>query len=176
MDDNGRLTTDRLHPYFEAEGYECKAYDYGLHFAVSLRNRKWAKDLASWVAGDSIGIGHSNGCAILRRASLLGAPFSQLVFINPALDADAEIGPQVKACHVWYSPFDVGLRIAKYFPWSEWGSMGSTGATGTWPPFVNYNKAGTLFTTRSYTHLDIFLPDRISYFGPIMARCVKELE
>lgn len=88
------------------------------------------------------------------------------MFLNPALDADAAVGSQVKACHVWHSPGDIGLRIAKLFPWSQWGSMGATGSVGDWPPWINYDKSGPAFEMKSFTHLDIFLPRVLDYFGP----------
>jgi hypothetical protein len=177
-DHDGKLTTDRLHPFFQAEGYETEAYDYGWHIFVSARNAKWAKELTKRVEENSIGVAHSNGCAILQRASLLGAPFKQLVFINPALKADAKVGPQIKACHVYYSPGDIGLRISHFFPWSEWGSMGATGPTGGWPPFIGYNKLSDIhpFWMRSATHLDMFLPDKLAYWGKRIAKNVKAFE
>lgn len=173
-DDNGKLTTDRLRPYFEAEGYEVEPFDTGWHFFVSARNAKWAAELTKRVEPGSIGVGHSNGCAILQRASMLGAPFSQLVFLNPALDADAEVGPQIKACHVWYSPGDIGLHISRFFWWSEWGEMGAIGPTRGYP-FIKYNKADETipFWSRSVTHLDMFLPDKLKYFGPRIVAEVK---
>lgn len=182
-DNNGGLTTDRLHPFFAAEGYEPESYDYGLHLIVSPFNNKWAKELASRVEDGAVGIGHSNGCLILQKAAYLlekadppGAKFSQLVFINPALKAGAKLPPHIKACHVWYSLLDVGLHVSRFLPWSKWGTMGATGATGGYPPFINYNKMAAPFARRSYTHLDIFIPDNLNYFGPLIARRVREFE
>lgn len=175
-DYNGELTTDLLHPFFADEGYDCEQYDYGFHVLVSMRNGRWAKELTARVKPDAVGIGHSNGCALLRRAAFLDAPFSQLVFINPALDEDADLPAHIKACHVWHSPMDLGLHVSRFFPWSEWGAMGATGATGGYPPFINYNKAAAPFKRRSYSHLDVFFPDNLNYFGELMARRVREYE
>src|ERR1700739_3130784 len=59
-------------------------------------NPRIVKQLISRVGPDDVGCGHSNGCVLLHRAAHLGAPFSQLIYINPALRSDAAPAAQVK--------------------------------------------------------------------------------
>lgn len=175
-DASGKLTTDLLHPYFTAEGYECESYDIGFHLLVSLRANRWARELAARVKPNSVGIGHSFGCLLLQKAAFLGAPFSQLVFINPALPRDAKLPPHIHDAHVWFSRGDVGLRLSPLFWWTGWGDMGARGPTGNYPPWTGYDKSSDRFAVRSYTHLDVFWPEQLAFFGPMIARRVREMQ
>jgi hypothetical protein len=176
-DFDGVATTDRLRPFLEAVGYQVQEWDYGFTGLLGVRflNGKRAKELAGIAKQNPgcVGIGHSNGCALLYRACTEhAAPFSQLVFINPALDEDVEFPSYLKHIHVWYSPHDYPVKFAGLFYKHTWGKMGQVGATRKDPRVSNYNKESELFRIKSYTHLDMFLPEKLDYFGPII---VKEL-
>jgi pimeloyl-ACP methyl ester carboxylesterase len=166
-DNNGVFTTDKLRPFFEAAGYKVKEVDYDFTelVGVAVCDTRIAKVIAALAPEGCIAVGHSNGCAILQLASTYNAPFSQLVFISPALDSKAEVGKQVERIHVWYSPLDMPVRIAEIMHLKHWGDMGAVGYTGTDPRFINYNKQED-FKVHSYTHLDIFLANNIKFFGP----------
>jgi hypothetical protein len=175
-DNNGHRTTDLLTPFFKDKQFEVEEFDYGFTglLGVRLLNDRRAGELAERTRAETIGVGHSNGCAILQKASFLGAPFSQLVFINPALDADAGVGTQVKRIHVWHSPSDLPVRFANTFISHPWGEMGATGYKGTDPRFINYNKEDD-FDVSSQSHLDIFfVKEKLDFFGPLIVNAVVE--
>lgn len=170
----GVVSTDRLRPFFESAGYGFIEHDYGFFglFMAGFLNEREAIRLTKKVHPGDIGVGHSNGCDILLRAARMGAPFSQLVLINPALDAETEFPPEIDYVHVWHSPSDRPVQIAKLLPWHHWGSMGAVGYTGINPKIVNYDKEND-FRVSSCTHSDIFNPDKLAYFGPLMVERVK---
>lgn len=140
-DHNGVRSTDRLRPHLEARGLSVIEGDYGYVriWDVYMHNDRYAGDIARAVSRPTIGIGHSNGCAILRRASYLTDQFEQLVFINPALDRSFTVGDSVKRVIVLHSPSDRVVWYAKFLPRSEWGDMGRHGYKGSDPRFVNVN-------------------------------------
>lgn len=166
VSDGGAGSIDKLKPYLRGEVCE---FDYGWVGLLGVRfgNKSRAKSLAAMVKPGDVGIGHSNGCAILHLASHLGAPFRKLVYINPVLDADAEPGPQVESCDVWHSPSDAPVRFASWLPWHTWGSMGAEGFKGSDERITNYNKQND-FAMSSFGHSDVFRDDRIGYFGPLI--------
>lgn len=178
-DNNGKHTTDLLRPFFEAEGYNVREFDYGFIelISVKLHNAERGQKLAATVQSGTIGVGHSNGCAVLREASLVGAPFEQLVFINPALTSDADIGSQVRKIHVWHSKADLAVRFAQVgLRWliPSWGDMGAVGYKGNDRRFINYNKQSD-FPVHSFTHLDMFaFKEKLHFFGPLIAQTVKQ--
>lgn len=172
----GKGSTDLLRPFFEAAGYEVAELDYNWTGLIGVRtcNKKLAKSWAGWcriVASkvtEIVGVGHSNGCAILRASAWLGAPFTQLVFINPALNTKGKktrIGPLVKRVHVWYSPSDKAVRIARWLPKHPWGRMGAIGYKGDDPRYINYNKQDD-FRVSSRSHRDVFDAEKLAFFGP----------
>ena len=185
----GKGSTDKLRPYFEAAGYRVYELDYGwtLFPTYTKANKKlalswvgWARALAALQkdltgSDELIGVGHSNGCAILRLSSWLGAPFTQLVFINPALNTKGRktrIGPTVKRVHVWHSPSDKALRVARWLPFHTWGRMGAVGYKGDDPSYVNYNKEDD-FERSSSLHGDVFDPPKLKYFGPLIVDALE---
>lgn len=130
----GATTTDLLAPYFERVGCRVAEQDYGfVLLTMWFTNKIVAKRIAGAVEPGDIGVGHSNGCAILTRAADAGAPFDGLVLINPALDADIEFAPQLKWVHVYYNQDDGAVAFAEVIPqflnW-RWGDMGARGYIG----------------------------------------------
>jgi len=78
-----------------------------------------------------IAIGHSNGCHIINTSlARHEAPFSQVIYIAPALDTDTPLPPQVQRCLVIWSDTDWPTKIARWIPFSGWGAMGSKGYQG----------------------------------------------
>jgi len=181
---SGKYDIDRLRPFFEAEGYEVVEFNYGFRLFTTVRNPKWAKKLYEMTQpGDAV-VGFSNGCGVAQLASLPdeetgrpGAPFSQIVFLAPALDVNVEIGPQVNLIHVWHTATDEATFIGQFIPGSQFGPMGNHGYLGKDPRFINYDRASYVYRIRSFTHLDVLLVDsKRNYFGPIIARRVRECE
>lgn len=132
VSDGGASTTDSIRPYLEAEGITVRELDYGHFFRVKVRlcNEGLAKMIANLVKPGSSCIAHSNGGALAYLACEFGAPFKNVILVNPALDSDKAIAKQVENVQVWYSPNDKWTKLAKYVPFSPWGSQGHTGYTG----------------------------------------------
>jgi hypothetical protein len=138
--DGGENTIDKLKPYLERAGFTPFDHDYGWLglLGVRLHNGRIAQDVASKVKPGDIGIGHSNGCAILAEAARLGAPFAGLVFINPALDEDCVVAPHVKFVHVYHNEGDYAVWTARLLRFNHpWGAMGRDGFKGTDPRYLN---------------------------------------
>ena len=176
VSDGGARTTDKLRPYLETAGYHVAELDYNWTGLIGVRmcNKRLAKVIARMthlVPGKLIAIGHSNGCAILQAASMMGAKFDQLVFINPALNASAKVGEQVRYVHVWHSPSDTVVKIAKWLPFHKWGNMGAVGYTGTDPRFFNYNKEAERWRypdgtqAKSKKHSDVFKQPLLGFYA-----------
>lgn len=166
--DGGANTIDKLSPYLMSSGIVPVQVDYlwnGL-LGVRLCNKKIAKAVSNLISPDSIAIGHSNGCALIHLASHFGAKFNQVVYINPALNRQADLAPQISKAHVWHSPKDRAVGVAKYLPKHIWGNMGAVGAASADPRYVNYNKAeGEIVST---SHSDVFEDGKIEHFGPLI--------
>lgn len=168
---SGKLDIDRLAPFWESFGYEVVHKDYGFKIIVALGNNHWAEELAAITQPGDVVCAHSNGCLVAQRASLLGAPFSQMVFIAPALPVDFKIGEQVGHVHVWHSPYDEATLISKYV-YRSWGAAGNFGYKGKDPRITNYDRSK--YSTPSRLHLDVFTEPRLSYFGPLFVGHVEE--
>ncbi len=175
--DYGRGTVDKLHPHFRAEGFDPEEFDYGWIGLLGVRfwNGMLARQLTTLAEHESsifdplpIGIGHSNGCALLHLASHMGAPFRRLIYINPALDKDATPGKNVDRVDIWHSPSDVPVQLAKWIPGHAWGEMGATGYVGDDPRMRNHNKQSG-FRLSSRSHSDVFSEPLLGYFGPKIA-------
>lgn len=138
-DDSGANSIDKLIPKLQGRNVETINVDYG-HFNlldVFGHNDTVAKLIASYTKPGDIGIGYSNGCAVLLKAAQQGAPFKRLIFINPALKSDIEIPPGIECVDVFFTDSDIPTRFAKYLrmmPFTPknfiWGEMGRTGYTG----------------------------------------------
>ncbi len=142
VEDGGEGTIGSLRPYLEAAGYDVHLIDYGYMFRARVRlcNDNIARMLASTIEQDSIVIAHSNGCTIAHKATYYGAPISNLIYFNPALDNELAPDRQVNSLDVFYSPNDAATSWASWIPFSEWGSMGSTGFKGIDSRVANINE------------------------------------
>ncbi len=177
VSDSGAGTTDRLNKYVSSRGNHAREFDYGWIGLLGARfgNRRIATRLVDAVLTDDeeldprpIGIGHSNGCAILHMASHMGAPFKKLIYINPALNKDAVPGKQVEEVHIWHSPSDKAVRFARFLPWHTWGEMGATGYRGDDMRMHNHDKERD-YRLSSKTHSDVFHESLLDFFGPLIA-------
>lgn len=174
VSDNGAGTIDKFAPLLKQRGYIVKNVDYGYNFLarVKLCNKNYARFLSEIAEPESLIIGHSNGCAIALLASQMGAPFSQMVFINPALNRNVKIGPEVHDVHVWHSPGDIAVKAASLIPSSIWGDMGAHGYTGDDYRVKNYNKQDN-YMISSKSHSDMFEPAKFEFFAPLILNEVQ---
>jgi pimeloyl-ACP methyl ester carboxylesterase len=167
--DGGAGSIDRLKPYLEAGGYRVRDHDYG-HFLfrqVRFENGAVAEKVAAAVKKGDVGVGHSNGCAILMRAAALGAPFRGLVFINPALDEDCVAADHVRFVHVYFNDGDYAVWFSRLLRFNHpWGAMGRVGFKGTDPRYVNIDCAPDV-----QGHSDIFT--KLEKWGPAIIGGVK---
>ena len=173
--DSGVGSIDRVIPSLERLGFTTVQYDYnfangpltGLLGALVLNGRR-ARDLYDHVAlrGPLVAIGHSNGCAILHR--LMHAHpglISKAVYVNPALDSDAE-PPAGTRLSVFHTPGDRAVTAAKYIPFVRWGNMGAVGYTGSNPDVINVNTGSSVHGWRtSSSHSDKFNLDNVGYWA-----------
>ena len=130
--DDGAASVDTIRSYFEFRGYDVCDIDYGYfkRFRVRLCNKSIAKVMSTLVEPGSTCIAHSNGGTLAWLACEYGAPFKNVVLVNPALDSKKVLAKQVQKAQVWYSPTDKWTKLAKYIPNSIWGAQGRTGYTG----------------------------------------------
>lgn len=130
--DGGAETVDTVRDHLEERGYRVEDIDYGYfqRLRVRLCNKSIARVLAHLVKPGSTCIAHSNGGALAYLACEFGAPFKNVVLVNPALDSKKVLAKQVEKVQVWYSPHDKWTGLAKFIPKSIWGAQGRTGYTG----------------------------------------------
>lgn len=182
--DGGRQSTAKLRPFFAAAGIPYLMLEYKHWNPISSRNGndKLAKQLtkaavAAQLAGYTVvALGHSNGCAIIHRATTTyHAPIIKAIYINPALVASFSAGHYVEECHIWHSPSDSPVQWAKWLPYSAvrpWGEMGAIGYTGVDQRCINHNKQ-TDYRISSKTHSDVFKAEKLAYFGRKIVECVS---
>lgn len=140
--DGGKGSTDKFVGPLCASGHEVSQADYGWTFLFTVRffNKKIAREkVLPLVRPGSIGIGHSNGCALLAYAAEMGAPFSTVILINPALDSDYAFPAQVKNVLVIYNEKDFWIRLAKLLLLHKWGAQGRKGFTGIDARYTQYS-------------------------------------
>jgi hypothetical protein len=139
VSDGGEKTVAQLKPYMEAADLSAHIYSYGWIGLMGawFLNPRIVKQLLPRVGSGDIGCGHSNGCALLHKAAHLGAPFSGLIYINPALRPDAARAPQVEWINVYFNDGDHAVKVAAMLrllaPWAPlgdplWGDMGARGS------------------------------------------------
>jgi hypothetical protein len=120
-----------------------------------------------------IGIGHSNGCALLYRAVKVGAPFDKLIFLNPALDRGKKFPEQVKQIHVFYTPHDKPTRISRWLLWHPWGNMGQKGSSSDDLRIINWDMSvGFIKGSEVKSHGGVF--KKLEYYGPVIADIAKD--
>lgn len=173
--DGGRGSIGKLAPYFTSAGFEVLRFDYGWRGLLGVRfgNEGVAKKLIAITQPGDVIVGHSNGCCVAHLAAHTGARFGPCVYINPALDADARLAPQVPSLDVWFSPSDTPVRFARFLPFHPWGDMGRKGYVGDYDPRIaSYNKE-TDFSVRSDAHSDVFTEPALSFFAPLIVRTLQ---
>ncbi|MBI2046187.1 MAG: hypothetical protein HYT28_02105 [Parcubacteria group bacterium] len=112
---------------------EIVAHPYGFPIVFGtawLRNPFITRRIAKQIEPDDIIIGHSNGAALAWLIAEHGAVFTGAILIDPALDADKVIAPQVKWIHIFYNACDEVVSWAKWIPFHFWGDQGKKGYTG----------------------------------------------
>lgn len=131
VSDGGKSTVDTLKPFLKND-HEILEADYGWIglLGVKFLGKRIARLIAGMTPHGAVGIGHSNGCMELIRACEYGAPFSHLIFINPALDNDIKIPLQVDRVDVLHNIYDSTVTLSKWYPFSYWGDMGRVGYKG----------------------------------------------
>lgn len=174
VNDDGEATMGWLKPILEAEGHTVTMVKYGWMFRLRVRlcNSRLAKVVASMALPGSIAIGHSNGCDLIYRASVEGAPFKSVILFNPALDDDLQFPPHIERVSVFHSKDDDAVRAASWIPFSNWGDMGEEGYEGIEDPRVtNYNEED--ITGKKMGHSDFSKYPEL--FGPIVKQlCVDQ--
>lgn len=144
--DGGKDTIDTLIPFLKTLNLNTVEHNYG-HFNivdVIRKNDVVASRVKNKVIDGDIGIGHSNGCAILVKSAIQGACFKTLILINPALDKKFEFPPNIEKIHVIHNSYDKPVVAAKWLRrlvfWRNsflWGEMGNTGYKGNDPRVNN---------------------------------------
>ena len=179
ISDKGIGTVGKLRSFFAPYGpYVMLSYGWFGLLGTRYKNDKIAKRLNETVVNAKKGgysvivVGHSNGCAIIHRAShLYDTPIDKVVYINPALIRYNTPKKGVLAVDVWYSPSDGPVKWAKWLPKSDsrpWGEMGARGYKGNDIRVISFNKEDE-FAVSSKEHSDIFEAEKLSYFGPLIA-------
>lgn len=176
--DGGAATVGTLAPFFAAQGVTPVSIDYG-HFGLiqtKLFNTRVAEKVNAAIRAASVSydhvllVGHSNGCAVIDAASRRpGFKAAGFIYINPALRRDRTLAPGVDFLHVWHSPSDWVVRIARRLPFARnWGAMGAHGYQGVPDPRIeNFNKE-VGYPVSSSGHSDVFAYDKRPTFGPII--------
>ncbi len=176
--DGGKRTIGKLRPYLEAEGYDVRLFSYGWTGLIGVRlfSKRYAKRLAEMINEGDLLLGHSHGCCLIHMAGHLRARFQKAVYINPALDRAAPLAPQVSALHVWHSPSDSPVTLARILPRHPWGNMGAVGYQGRYDPRIrNFNKEHS-YKVSSKEHSDVFTGERLRFFGPLIVRSIIDAE
>lgn len=186
--ESGKENIDKLRPYLEASNYKVLDLDYGWFGLLMARfgNQSVARKLADMIHEQPVGyevhvFGHSNGCAIMHRASkLIRRVAVHYHYINPALRASHALHPVITSLRVWYSPSDIAVKAAK---WGQilrlvpkhWGGMGYLGYCGPADPRVTDHNIELEYMLRSTTfktmgHSDIF--DNLEALAPALLGAV----
>jgi hypothetical protein len=170
VSDGGANTVDKLKPYLNGIGLSTLDHDYSFPgifpglVQVRFGNTRVAESVFRHAHRGDIGIGHSNGACILAQAALMGAPLTGLVLINPALDEDFIVAPQVKWIHVYHSHNDYAVWFAKLLRFRHpWGAMGRVGFKGTDPRYTNVDYT-------PFGHSDVF--QHLDGWGPRIADAI----
>ena len=165
--DGGEKTVGRLRPYCISKGVEYRMWRYGWTFLIGTLMGN--PNRAAWLAKDckpgDVGIGHSNGCALLWRACWVKAVFRTLILINPALDREVAFPAHLDTIHVLHDPGDLAVRLASWIPGVRWGEMGAYGYLGNDERVFNhrFDWDGDVSIDE---HSDIFRPPLLKRWGP----------
>lgn len=172
--DGGEDTIDRLLPYLEDNKLVVVQHDYGyLRIRGVLRkNKAIAAKIKNHLGKHDVAIGHSNGCAILVKSLQQGAKLDKLILIHAALDKNFEFPEGVNEIHVFHSPNDKTVILAKWLRklifWRNsflWGEMGNTGYMGNDKRVINH-----LLSTK---HSADFNDKNIEEFSTVIIDIIK---
>ena len=145
--DGGFGTVERLTPLLASRADKVVALRYGyfgfmstyyLNDGVAVRLSNLINLAVSMGYYKITVIGHSNGCAIMHRASYklirdIKIDQLQYIYINPALDREkTPNNATINQLHVLYSPDDKAVKLTKLIPRKlrkNWGQMGRKGVS-----------------------------------------------
>lgn len=139
--DKGAGTTDRLHDFIIAQGWEHNndEADYGFFNLIAIRafQMKQRLDVIERLVGAfekaDIIITHSNGAFFTTQAlHCLPKQYRRskiVIHISPALDADTPIPDAVHSQLVLCTKHDGWVRLSSYLFCHPWGRMGAIGYT-----------------------------------------------
>lgn len=150
--DAGKATLGRLKPYLREHHIQDGGYGDFKMLGVRFFNDNIATVVAGMANDNSIGIGHSNGCAILRRAAFHTPNIKQLILINPALDNDLEFPDTVERIDVYHNKYDDIVTVSKWLPFMEWGDMGNVGYTGNSNRVFNH-ETNLMFSAQGHSEV-----------------------
>ena len=128
----GAVTTDRLRPFLEAEGFTVHELDYAYFNALraKLCNPSLAMAFSEILPPGANILGHSNaGAIIYRMAKFEGFRFGYVSLLQPALDKNKDI-EGAEHVDVWYASGDRAVWLAQWIPGSIWGCQGRVGYQG----------------------------------------------
>ncbi len=160
-------TIAKLEPFFKFVGFETVVHNYGYAYALTARiiNPFRAIRLATKIDDGDILVGHSNGCTLAWTIANKYRKNLGLVYINPALDDDAE--SDARWVNVYYNGGDEVVHWSKLLLAHPWGEMGRVGYTGVEDDDVWNVDCGSdaynLF--KVWGHSELFQEPAISYWG-----------
>ena len=165
----------KLKPYFEEVGFEqVIVHSYGYIFALSIlpnaarwKNPKIVEKILPQIEDGDIVVGHSNGGTVAWMLAERGAPFCGAVLINPALDADAALAPQVKWAQVYHNEGDGVVWWSKFLISHPWGEQGRVGYTGSRKGYTNFDTKTE--NPPATGHLGIFTKENFPIWAPRIA-------
>ena len=120
---------DYLVARFQHHGWDARKWTYGYALALTTRwqNPGRAKTLAAMIRPGEVVLGHSNGGCLAWMAAELGAPIGGAILLNPALDADKVMAPQVPWVNLYTNKYDEAVPWAGLFIGHPWGAQGRDG-------------------------------------------------
>ncbi len=148
--------------------------DYGfLPFGLAwARNGGIAEKMLPRIGVGDIIVAHSNGAVITKLLLEKGAKLSGVVLLDPALDRDTAMPKVVDWVHVYHSPSDMWVWIAKWIPNHPWGDQGMVGFTGSDSRYTNISTQKRML---SFTdHSDYWDDDEIASWCSLIARNTRD--
>lgn len=141
----------RLRQMLEFAGFRVDLFQYGWTelFGARFETDNFADTLLSalnMLQDDEIiiPIGHSNGCNLVNQAAMRMERYKRLLFthavyLNPALDRDTPMAPNMRKVDVFFNKGDAATTWARWLPANPWGDMGARGYVGSDSRYVNHN-------------------------------------
>lgn len=142
--DIDRAVIDNLKPFLKNHKIQDANYGDFKFIGVRFFNDNVSGVVAGMAIADSIGVGHSNGCAILVRAAARTNNIKRLIFINPALDRDTVFPASLERIDVFHNQYDFVVTASRLLRFHEWGDMGNVGYKGC-DKRVHNHETATLF-------------------------------